>query len=64
MPQAPSHLSDKWDEESALKQLDGNFRCKAGVFMPNLGYIPTSEDYEALEYLSLEGDYDYLPDSC
>lgn len=59
MPQTSDELRAKWDDGTAHEQLALNFLCKAGLFTEREGYVPTDEDYSALQYLCEEWDYAY-----
>jgi hypothetical protein len=61
MPQATPELRARWSEETAMKQLLGNFIIsRNGIIFPIPGYQPTDNDLSAIEYLFQEWDYAYV----
>lgn len=65
MPSAPPELAAKFPrgDEQAFEIIDANFNTRRdGMIEPKVvGYKPTPEEDEALDYLWLEWDYGYLP---
>lgn len=62
MPQATEELREIWHQEGdgkALAHLAPNFTHRWGVIQPRHGYVPTEQDYSAIDYLCQEWDYAY-----
>lgn len=48
--------------ETALELISKNFTDTGGLLQPKKDYVPTKEDYEAIDYLCNEWDYGYSSD--
>ena len=59
MPQANSYLSVKWSEEKAWEQLAGKIIDEIGVLHFRKFVVPSEDDWEAVDYLCQEYDYDF-----
>lgn len=62
MPQGPAHLHEKFgDDGVAWEWLESRgFTHNKGVIKkPHAKYVLTDADYDAIDYLILEWDWDY-----